>query len=78
MAIFTWPAGDLGDAVADSGGGLDWLGISELAFEAGDGDIDGASEGVGVLVPDLEQELFRGERAGARAQQGLEYRELFG
>jgi hypothetical protein len=65
-----------GDAVAEAGRGLDGLGVAELALESCDGDIDGAGEGVDVLVPGLERELLGSERARAGVKQRAQNGEL--
>lgn len=50
-----WPSAVGGDAVAESGSDLDGCGVAELVLESCDGDVHGASEGVDVLVPGLEE-----------------------
>jgi hypothetical protein len=42
-----------GDAVADAGDGLDYVGGAELAAQPADCDLHRFGEGVGVLIPGL-------------------------
>ena len=58
-------SGRFGDVVADSGGGVDDVGLAEFASESGDGDLDGVGEWVDVLVPGLLEETLCAKRAGA-------------
>ena len=63
-----WSAGVdglVGDPVADSGAGVDDVGLAEFVSESGDRDFDGVGEWVDVFVPCLFEELFCAERAGA-------------
>src|SRR5690348_10549986 len=66
-------SGGFGDAVADSGGGLDDVGLAEFASKSGDGDLDGVGERVDVLVPGLLEELLCTECAGAGSEQRFEH-----
>jgi hypothetical protein len=64
------------DPVAGAGNRLNHLGLSELAPQSANRDLDGLGEGVGVLVPDLFQEPLGAEHARRGAQEGLEHSEL--
>ena len=51
-------------------------GAAEFAAQAADGDGDGVGERVGVLVPDLFEQVLGAEEGRAGAQQGLQQGEL--
>src|SRR6266545_212936 len=66
----------LGDLVADSGGRRDDRRVAEFAPQSAYRHCDGVGERVGVFVPDLFEQGFGAEKAGARAQQRLQHGEL--
>src|SRR6266545_4706804 len=67
---------ELRDAVAHPGRGGDDRWHPQLAPEPPDGHGDGVGERVGVLVPDLFEEVLGAQEGGAGPQEGFEEREL--
>src|ERR1700735_5856925 len=61
--VRAWPdlVGRACDSVSEVRDGLDYRGVTELPTEASDSDRDGASEGVGVFVPHLLEEVLGAE-----------------
>ena len=65
-----------GEAVADTRRGGDDRGVAELAPQAADGHRDGVGERVGLLVPDLFEQVLGAEEGRRSRQERLEDREL--
>ena len=70
------PAGRAADAVAHARCGGDDRRVAEFAPQAADGHRDGVGERVGVLVPDLFEQVLGAEEGGAGAQERFEDGEL--
>src|ERR1039457_6749201 len=68
----------LRDAVSGPGDGLDYVWLPELSPQPSHGDLHGLREWVGVLVPDLFQEVFCAERRRRASHEPLKPGELFG
>src|SRR5689334_2935812 len=68
----------VGDPVADPGERLDRRGLSELAAQAAERDVDRVGERVDELVPHLAEEVFGAQDAVLSAHQRLQQRELLG
>src|SRR4051812_42192497 len=64
------------DAVAGPRHRLHDRRLTELAAQRGDGHPDDVRERVGVLVPDLLQQILGGDRLALRAQQRVQDAEL--
>src|SRR5262245_20419993 len=76
MALPLALAADVDDAVSDAGDGFDRLWFAEFAAQPTDGDLDGLGEGVGVLVPDLFEQVFGAEWGWGGAHDCFEEGEL--
>jgi hypothetical protein len=62
--------------VADAGRRFDHFGLSELALEAADRDLERLDKGIGVLVPDASKEVGGAQVGGAPEEERLEHSEL--